>query len=213
MKKLLAVVAAGVLGTQAVNADLLVAWDFAGLSGITAGSVTSNVAAVDMADTSAMLVSRGSGLTAASNTGGYSANNWTTAASIDLTDYFEFNLLADAGFTFSVTQLVFNVRRTGTSAPSTYEVRSSEDGFASSLASLVNTGTTTSNFLVNVSSAASSSLSYRFYGWNATAASGNMNLGGTGNDIAAFGTVIPEPGTVAMMGLGLLALLHHRRKR
>jgi len=210
MKKIIAalVVAACV---QSARADLLVSWDFAGLSGVTSGSVTSNLASVDMVDTSLMLVSRGSGLTAASNTGGYSANNWTTGASLDADDYFEWNLAADAGFQFSVTSIVMNVRRTGATAPSTFELRSSADSYASSIATLINSGTTTSNFVINLAGPLVASETYRLYGYNASSTAGNANFGGTGTDLAVFGTVVPEPTSVALLGLGLIAFCYRRK--
>lgn len=212
MFKALAITSVLALGVTAARADLLVAWDFGGLSGITSGSVTSNVAHADMAATSDMEISRGSGLTASSNTGGYSANNWSTGA-LDLTDYFEFNVKAGVGFIFDVDTIVFNIRRSGT-GPTEFELRSSLDSYASTLDSFTATANGTyTNTLSSISG--ESDVTFRLYGSAAGGATGSMNLGGTANDLIVNGSVnvVPEPATLAGLSLGLLAVYGFRRRK
>lgn len=213
MKKFCAIAVGCLALSGAAQADLLVGWDFGGLSGITSGSVTSNTAHVDgnMVDTSLMLISRGSGLTPSSNTGGYAANNWATTA-FDSTDYFEFNVKADVGYSFDITNLAFNIRRSATGA-SNMVIRSSADSFAADLSTFVATANGTYTTALNLTG--QSDVTIRLYGYGATAAAGSLNLGGTGNDLIVEGTapVVPEPGTLAGLSLGFLALYGMRRRK
>jgi hypothetical protein len=213
MKKLVVIAFASLALSGVTRADLLVGWDFGGLAGITSGSVTSNVAHAsgDMTDTSLMLISRGSGLTPSSNTGGYAANAWATTA-FDTTDYFEFNAASDGGWQFDVTNVIFNIRRS-TSGPSNFVVRSSVDNFASDLSTFVAVANSTYSSSLNLSG--QTGVTLRLYGYGATAANGSANLGGTGNDLVLEGTmaVVPEPGTLAGLSLGLLALYGARRRK
>ncbi|HMP75595.1 MAG TPA: PEP-CTERM sorting domain-containing protein [Kiritimatiellia bacterium] len=210
MKKIIAIAAVVLLGSHAAKADLLVGWDFAGLAGITTGSVTSNVADADMADTSTMLISRGSGLTPASNTGGYAANNWSTT--FDTTDYYEFNAIADDGYIFDVTNITLNIRRSGT-GPSNFVIRSSADNFTSDLDAFV--AVANGAYASPITLSAQTNVTFRLYGYDASGAAGSMNLGGTGNDLVIQGTisVVPEPGTLAILSLGFLSLYGIRRRR
>lgn len=213
MKKLLVIAFASLALSGVARADLLVGWDFGGISGITAGSVTSNVAHAsgDMTDTSLMLISRGSGVTPSSNTGGYAANSWATTA-FDTTDYFEFGAASDGGWQFDVTNVIFNIRRS-TSGPTNFVVRSSVDNFASDLSTFVAVANSTYSSAINLSG--QTGVTIRLYGYGATAGTGSANLGGTGNDLVLEGTmaVVPEPGTLAGLSLGLLALYGARRRK
>lgn len=210
MKKIIAFAAIAILGANVAQADLLVGWDFAGISGITAGSVTSNVADADMDDTSTMLISRGSGLTPASNSGGYAANNWSTP--FDATDYYEFNAIADDGYIFDVTNVTLNIRRSST-GPSNFVIRSSADNFTSDLDTFV--AVANGGYVAPVSVSAQTNVTFRLYGYDASGAAGSMNLGGAGNDLVIQGTisVVPEPGTLAILSLGFLSLYGIRRRR
>lgn len=212
MFKVLAITSVIALGVTAARADLLVAWDFAGISGVTVGSITSTVAHADMAATSDMEISRGSGLTPSSNTGGYAANNWSQAG-LDLDDYFQFNVKSGVGFVFDVDSVVYNIRRTGT-GPANFELRSSLDGYASALDSF----TASANGLyTNTLSSISgqSDVTFRLYGSGATGVAGSMNLGGTANDLIINGSVsvVPEPTTLAGLSLGFLAVYGFRRRK
>ncbi len=207
MKKMIVALAMGVC-MQVSHADLLVGWDFAGLSGITAGSVTSNVAATEMDETSTMLISRGSGLTPSSNSGGYAANNWALVA-FDATDYFEFNAIADPGFSFNVSNVVFNIRRSS-SGPTNMILRSSVDGFTADLNTFIAVANTTYNSPISLLGQAS--VTFRLYGYGATGAAGSMNLGGVGDDLVVQGTIVPEPGTLAFLSIGLMGLYGVRRR-
>lgn len=202
------------------SADLLVGWEFTGLSGVTAGSVTANVAGVNMAVPGDMLASRGDGLVAASNTGGYSANNWhshapSLATAMSSNNYYQFTVEAAVGYTVTTTNMVWNMRRSGT-GPTNFVLRASVDGYASDLATW-DTGTDTSSggLTATLNLAAQSDVTFRLYGFSGTSSVGSMNLGGAGNDVEFYGTtqVIPEPGTLALISIGLAAAAFVRRRK
>lgn len=208
MKKML-VVAVLLAVASVAQADLLVAWDFSQISGIFAGSVEPQFAADPMVPTNSMLANRGAGITPASNTGGYAANQWASTT-FDNTDYFQFDAVADSGIQFATTGFVFNLRRS-TSGPTNFLLRSSVDDFTSDLA----TWTITANgtYSTPLSLANNTGVTFRLYAYGSTSAAGSANLGGAGNDIALYGTAIPEPATLLLLSIGTAGLVILRRRR
>lgn len=217
MKKLMAILAGIGLTAGVANADLLVAWDFVGLSGINSGSITANVAHAEMAAPGDMLVDRGAGLVPSSNTGGYAANNWhsddpSLATAIASNNYFSFTLEAADGFHFTTTNITWNMRRSGT-GPSNFVIRTSADGFASDLATWTSEANGTLSSAVSLGT--QTAVEFRLYGYSGTSGAGAMNMGGSGNDVEFYGvtSLIPEPGTMALLAMGLAGVALVRRRK
>ncbi len=98
------------------------------------------------------------------------------AGALDLTPttgsaYFEFNLDADQNYVFTMTEVSFGVRSTGT-GPQAAVLRSSLDGYTNDLASVVIPATSAwvrrSMVLSNFSTIAGANVTYRIYGSNGT---------------------------------------------
>lgn len=115
---------------------------------------------------------------------------------INANEYYEVILEPQAGYTLTLNSIVFKVQRSGTGIRS-YAVRTSADGFTSNLSASVSAGVTNisivgndeffwnfdsitsgqSGSVVNLFGATTtSSVSFRFYGWNSEASSGTFSI-------------------------------------
>ncbi len=162
-------------------------------------------------------------------TGGVASDNTYSShsGSLSTSDYYSVTITPGSGYTLSLTQLTFTVQRSGTGIR-TYAVRSNAggDNYATNLPGSINSNTNLSvqsgnifywNFdattsaqtgsTVSLSAAAfqssASSITLRFYGWNAEASGGTFSI----DNVTFTGSVtaIPEPSTYAALA-GLLAL-------
>jgi hypothetical protein len=200
----------------------LATYNFSGLSG-----TPSSVAGVAAAGLTASSLTRGPGLTAASGVGRFGAASFTTASSIDTTDYFTFTLTPSAGQILNVTDLAFSERRSATGIRN-IAVRSSLDNFSTSLALFSvpdDTLTRRQSFSLGGDFAhVTNPLEFRIYGYGAEAASGTWGLGinaGADNPNGHAANLIvsgaaysaPEPSTGALGALGLGLLLATVRPR
>jgi hypothetical protein len=133
----------------------------------------------------------------------------TMTGSISTSEYYEVTLTPQAGYTVSLNNISFGVRRSGTGIRN-YAVRTSADGYTNNLPASVGTNTNlsvvgTNEFFWNfdaTSSAADQSgsainlfgatittaTSFRFYGWNSEAATGSFSI-----DNVVFGGSVIAP--------------------
>ncbi|HMP90714.1 MAG TPA: PEP-CTERM sorting domain-containing protein [Kiritimatiellia bacterium] len=201
------------------RADLLVGWNVGGLHG-TNENLSANTIADDIASA---VLSRGPGIAPSAATNSFLSNSWTMPAGSTISDailsndYFSITITAEAGFTLNVTNLSWFVNRSAT-GPSNLTLRSSADGFATDLATWLRSGTSAGEIGTPLAISGVNSIEFRIYGAGATAAAGSLrvadggNIGDTGIDLGVFGSVVPEPGTILLMGAGLIALTASRRK-
>lgn len=221
MKRLL--IAFAVLGFAATaTADLLVSWNFQAGSG--------SEATRDNTFTNSLMsgsqISRGTGITATGNTNGFSANAYQQpdlASAIEGNDYFTWDVIGQAGTTFSITNVYYALIRTAT-GPSNFTLRANFDNYGSDLWGVSNlSSTVTLTYGIDVSGTAAlqntnGTVNFRLYGYQNAASGGTGRIedeaGGVGNDdLDVFGTAIPEPGTLALIALGLGALIVRRIRR
>jgi len=129
-------------------------------------------------------------------------------------NWLEYTITADSGFQFTLDTLKVSLWRNGGGAPDGMQFDYSTDGGTTwtsfdtpQQVTASGTGTFTALTFTNVG-ITDDALTIRF-------ASANIAEGGTGNihinDLTAEGTVIPEPGSLALIGLGGLCLLRRRR--
>ncbi|ELR69999.1 hypothetical protein C900_04426 [Fulvivirga imtechensis AK7] len=80
-------------------------------------------------------MSRGPGLSVWTYAGGFNAYTWGATSSIDLNDYFEFTVTPDAGYSLTLTSLVFDGRYVDPIVNDTYfwTLRSSIDNFTTDI--------------------------------------------------------------------------------
>jgi hypothetical protein len=119
--------------------------------------------------------------------------------------YFTFDVAANAGFELDLSSLDFNIARGGGSTPRTYDIRTSLDGFATSLTGIVAINTVRPTFTpvsIDLSGAQFQNLTspltfqFRFF---TPGVSQNIDF----DDITLNGevAVIPEPDTLALLAL------------
>jgi hypothetical protein len=160
---------------------------------------------------------------AANTNNAFNSTGFTTAASIDTTQYLTFTLAPDPGLMFSIDDISIRLRRSNT-GPQTAVLRSSVDGFTTDLAT-VSPPTANSSPLNATLGAAfddrATPVEFRVYGFGGTSALGTLRF----TDEPAAGGIpavvvtgsfapVPEPVTVlgaAAAGLGLGAWTRRRR--
>jgi len=153
--------------------------------------------------------------------GSENLGNAVKIGAIDVTTsaYYEFTLTADPGYTVSLTNFDFGSRSTAT-GPKSFALYSSADSYTASLF----TGTLLSNstwaFFDNsisspVVSDGGGALTYRLFLYDGTGSPASGTENNRIDDVSMTVTTapIPEPGTVALVGLGLGAILFGVRRR
>ena len=156
------------------------------------------------------------GVNNSSSSNNFRANNWTQGATIDLTDYFEFTLTADATYLLDMTSITFGIGRSAT-GPVNWEWRTSTDTYGSTVntytnvnAGLTNNGGVLTNpdldsswtgnilDLSGSSYESVSSITFRFCGY---ASEGSTGSGGFQGPLSFAGALI-GPGTYWSPGAG-----------
>jgi hypothetical protein len=217
------------LMAPAGQAALIVNYDFApaqaspiaGAPGLAPYSVASNVAATSVALGAGTYPARTSLNTASYLE--YSPNGFNSvAAAVTGNAYWGFTVTPDAGYQMTLTDFTFYARGGGTSARG-YAVRSSLDNYATDLSTGSLAFTAFTPFTVTLGAAFSNltdPVTFRMYSYSGSNNStlyyegfntaANAGLGPTLN-----GTIsaMPEPATVAFLGLGAAGLWINRRRR
>lgn len=145
------------------------------------------------------------GLTGRTANDRYNASSWSTGA-LDTDSYFAFTLDANDGYAINFDSFEYHAQRSST-GPTEFAFRSSLDGFTTNIGTLTATGAT-----IVLSDASYQGLTdpieFRLYGYNSGA--GTFSI----NDYTFNGTVeaVPEPGTLALVGVGSLLMLGNARR-
>lgn len=217
MKHLVGVVLIICCLASATYADLLAAWEVTGVTASTVPVFTNTYTAANI-DSNQTYLTLGSGITASTAANTFQGSTWTAtsyADAVSSNDYISWFIVAEAGYQFTVTNIAFNFVRSSTGA-SNVVVQSSYDSFSSDLFSSNNIGNTTFAPSISVSLTDTSDVEIRLYGWGASGTTGTTGIRTlSGNDLIVQGTIaaIPEPGTMALLGLGLLATALRRFRR
>jgi hypothetical protein len=196
---------------------VLAAWEITGVNASATPVFTNTTSGTGITSNSTTL-SLGSGVTAsgtADTFGGTSFDEVSLANAITANDYLSWIVQADPGNTISVTNIFWRFQRT-TTGGSNAVLRTSFDGFTADIFGLTNftgaAGGGDANFAVS-SMTGSNVVEFRLYTFTATAGGGVdrfRTIGG--NDLIVQGLVIPEPTTMALVGISSLAILWRRRK-
>jgi len=175
----------------------LMSWECSSLAGnessCSASVIGSHVSNVSPSG----VLSRGSGLNAASKSGRFNANNWgldTIASAITGSDYMTYTIQAEAGYVLAIDSLGWNWGRSST-GPTTYELRSSIDNYATTLGAWsVSSSSTSIKFkkVIGSSLQAVSTITFRLYGAGASSTVGSGGFEGSGADLVIYGTASPN---------------------
>ena len=220
------VVCAVLLLAPVASAAPIINWDILGSDGNTAAAVglSPEVSGTDLTP-----------VTVTPWPGGYccftAASDWgTSAAAPDLTRYYEFSVTAAAGTWIvyeDITLSLFRGIQAGNHGAELWQLRASHDGYASSLA-FFNISASAADeqtpFSADISALGTQpgTVTFRLYGYDYTAATDYSGLGnqpgstpltGTGSDLVVGGQLVPEPVTLAQLGLGLAMLAFAGRRR
>lgn len=199
MKQKLRLMAVTVMMLLAFNSwgQGILTFEFSGLAG-SEETATSNF---NNANLNSSEISRGAGLTAASNGGRFNATNWALESidnAIAGDNYMEFTIDPTNDFQFNVSSVYLQLQRSGT-GPRGIAIRNSIDNYASNLDQEypIADVTTTQNFTFTFDQSNSSTpVTYRIYMWaEATGGSGGPG-DGTGDDIVVYGTVTSTSGNL-----------------
>jgi hypothetical protein len=173
----------------------------------------------------ASAVTRGSGLTAVAGANSINSSGWTTAATPDANDYYEFTLTPAIGFAFNVDTIALRERRSNTGIL-TFTIRSSLDAYATdAIAPIVvpdNAGSRDHNFtLGSTFDNLTTAVTFRIYGYAAEAAGGTWRLednATTGamtitGEISPLLAPVPEASTVIIWTLlSAAAIVAHKAR-
>ena len=216
MKKLLLV--AAILTCSAIaQADLLIAFKSTNVTAtIAPDAIGANLTSIDL--------TRGSGIS--SNAGStFNSASWTAptgstiADAITSNDYISWGFTVDSGFQVSITNLDIRYDISGT-GPSNISIRTSLDGFTTDIFTDTSVNNAGENNTIPLSLTGSGAITFRLYGYSASAGTGTMDLEENAAfnnrtiEVEGFVTAIPEPTTLALIGAGFaLAYASWRRKK
>ncbi|MEA5511089.1 PEP-CTERM sorting domain-containing protein [Crocosphaera sp. UHCC 0190] len=232
MKKLLTVLTPlaliGVAGATPANAAVIAGWNQFLTGGATypvaADTSDGNISTTGL-DTANIqhLFLPAFGLGGAGTASDGSSGSWNTGATVDLSQYLEFQVEANAGFEMDFSNLQLNAQMDETNLD--LVLRSSIDGFTSDLGSINLTGSF-ATYTLDLSSLAPQTgpVQFRFYGINADTdtvffiAENSANVDG-GGFVAINGDVnpivsesVPEPSSIiSLIALGALGVASRRR--
>ncbi len=211
----------------AASAFPIIEWNIGGSDGQTASIMTS-VALVSGTDLVPVNVTPWPG--------GYccftAASDWGTSdTDPDLTKFYEFSVSAASGHSIvyeDISLSLFRGVQGGNHGAELWELRASHDGYTGTLALFDLSGSAADEQIpfsaVDISAVGTQAgtVSFRLYGYDYTAPSDYSGLGnhpgpsplsGSGSDLVVGGHVVPEPRSLAQLGLGLAMLAFAGRKR
>lgn len=202
MKTLLTLILVFLSSISLYAQTTLLGWDFSGNNGNeTTASATTTATGVETSLPSG-IISRGADLSAAGNADRFNAQSWSTDATVDLVgaDYMVFSIVPDAGFSLNLTSIAFNWERSGT-GPDEIVFTSSLDGHSAIIGSAFTGLGTTNNGLSLALPAVTfsnltSTITFRIYGYSATATGGSGGFEGSGDDLAILGTATSTGETI-----------------
>lgn len=142
-------------------------------------------------------IGRGTGITGTAANDRYNASGWNTVT-LDVNDYFEFTITPNASIGVNFISFAFTLQRSGT-GPVSAALRSSLDGFSTDIGAVTTAAAPGVLNTIDLSAGAyqnlSSSITFRIYGWAASAAGGTLSV----NDFTFNGITNVLPITISYL--------------
>lgn len=145
-------------------------------------------------------IKKGSGISGNVGDNRYNANGWNSV-SLDVNDYFEFMITPSSGYKIDFTSFSYNSQVSG-SGPTSFSVRTSLDGYTADIGSPLS-GSTATLSTISLSGAyqgISSSITFRVYGWGASASGGTFSI----NDFTFSGSVYANNTVPSIIKTGVI---------
>jgi hypothetical protein len=155
----------------------IAAWDFTGQG----GNQASTPASLSAAGTTASAITRGSGLSTNAGSGSINSTGFTTAATLDSNDYYEFSVSINPGTSLDIDSISFAERRSGTGIR-TFSLRSSLDSYATDAVAAISVpdDTNTRDQTLTLGSAfdavTAPTITFRIYGYAAEGSAGSWRI-------------------------------------
>tara|TARA_B100000745_G_C20153209_1_gene395274 strand:+ start:1485 stop:2144 length:660 start_codon:yes stop_codon:yes gene_type:complete len=211
---------AALLIATGANAGLIAEYDFDSASGTTQGATT-----VGAGFTATDLELNNADNSSAAFSNHFYHNGWDSG--LNTNKYYELTV-GSLSLSFIIDEIAFSLEELGGS-PSDWFFRTSLDGFSSDFASGSFGGGQVTNFSIDATSlgVVSSPITFRWYltADNLSERAGFANhdcpvgagcgLSDAGQDLSILGQIVtvPEPASVAFLGLGLVGLLYSRKRK
>lgn len=174
---------------------------------------TSHLATVLVSNTTGINLTRGPGISV--NSGGtFNSRDWTEAnlsAAVSAGDYLQFGVTLDPGYAIDFNQFSTELDRSGT-GPGTAHLLVSNDGFAT-YTDLGSNSISESGALEtwNFSQTLTGTVQFRIYAFGASSGAGTMDPESTLVLSGSNPYLVPEPASLALLGMGALCVVRRRR--
>ena len=156
---------------------------------------------------------RGNGLTAINQNGEFASQDFSTSGTLTISnnDYLEFTITPGNTYSVSLSTVRFDLYR-GSSGPTNLALRSSVDGYATTIGTTFSPTTTAAMYTISLSTASfqnfTSPITFRLYGWSATSNLGSLRLtNAAGDNGVEVDGVVNAPFTATFFGP---VLSHHQ---
>jgi len=208
LRKIRAYAIAAVVGVALIShAAVVMEWDFTGYNGNEATIAATTIGPYMQSGT----LSRGPGLTAVAGADTYSAGGWSGDFDLQTSEYFQFTMVPNSGYMYSVTQLTYKLEIDETNnGPAQWALRSDDDGYTSDLHSWSDYGTGVFTQSVDLGSNpdfqdVTDTTTFRLYGWDMCGIGtpiARLRSDSPGIFIEGSTEAIPEPSTILCIFLG-----------
>lgn len=170
----------------------IMTWELAGQN----GDQVSNASTTNATGLTPGTLTRGTGVVPKKNSNTMSADSWTSAAAIDLNDYYQFTVPVSGGYSADITTISVVLSRSS-KGPTIAVLRSSLDAYGSNIGPVVTVGTAATRFTFTYNQIAiQGTLTFRLYGYLGNKQPNNsvLSVGPlAGNEIEVNGSVNPLP--------------------